>query len=297
MCQSALGLPAFGQNSIEGTQCESACIHHVEHARRLQVCRNAQRVPANINRFVHIRRGTLQPRVVHFLLRRLDQLPHPVCRNPEPLGDLFLRSPDIQNVLCWIVVHLANFVDVVVEAGDLRLLVGKYFLRFGQSPSEVVAVILHGVVGVLRGVKPAPFAIAEPLVYPANDVAGHLGEELGTGGLAGMHVILQQFRIVIGHLLEVRHHPALVDRVAMKAPSKLVVNAATRHLLERRDKNVAHLVVSCAHVIVNQEIEHCGMRKFRSLAKTAVLGIEHAQRRLYDCIHNARPELSAPARK
>ena len=64
-------------------------------------------------------------------------------------------------------------------------------------------------------------------------VAGDCGEEFRSRGLIGMHVILQQFGIVIGHLFKVGNDPALVDRIAMKASSELVVDAAARHFLER----------------------------------------------------------------
>ncbi len=60
-----------------------------------------------------------------------------------------------------------------------------------------------------------------------------LREERVAGYLPGVHVILQQLRIVIGHLLEVRHAPALVHRVAVESAGHLVVHSAARHLLQR----------------------------------------------------------------
>ncbi len=44
--------------------------------------------------------------------------------------------------------------------------------------------------------------------------------------LIPVHVILQQFGIVVAHLLEVRHHPPLIDRVPVKAARQLVVHTA-----------------------------------------------------------------------
>ena len=54
----------------------------------------------------------------------------------------------------------------------------------------------------------------------------------------GVHIILQQFRIVVAHFLEVRHHPALVHRVAMESTSELIVNPASRHLFKRSNENI-----------------------------------------------------------
>ena len=49
-----------------------------------------------------------------------------------------------------------------------------------------------------------------------------------------MHVVAQQFGVVVEHFFEVRHHPALVDTVAMEPAGQLIVNAASRHLFECR---------------------------------------------------------------
>ena len=100
-------------------------------------------------------------------------------RQTQAFANLLHRGALVQHVLGGIVVHLANFVDVIVQAGYARFLFGKNSLRFLQSPGEVIAVVVHGVVGILRGVEAAVLAVAEPLVHPANDVAGYGGEELG----------------------------------------------------------------------------------------------------------------------
>ena len=51
--------------------------------------------------------------------------------------------------------------------------------------------------------------------------------------LVAVHVVPQQLRVVVNHLLEVRHHPALVHAIAMEAAGELIVDAAVRHLFER----------------------------------------------------------------
>ena len=57
-------------------------------------------------------------------------------------------------------VHLADFVDVIVKAGDRSFRLGQYRLHLGAGPGEIVAVIVHRVVRVLGRIKPAAFAVA-----------------------------------------------------------------------------------------------------------------------------------------
>ena len=90
-----------------------------------------------------------------------------------------------------VVVHLANFADVVVKRDDLELLLIENRLGFVASPREVIAIVVEADVGILRSVETAVLAIAEPVVHPANDVAGDVCEERIAGDLVGVNVVLQ----------------------------------------------------------------------------------------------------------
>ena len=57
--------------------------------------------------------------------------------------------------------------------------------------------------------------------------------------LIGMYIIFQQFRVVVAHLLEVRHDPAFVHGVTVKTSGQLVIDAAVRHVLKRGDDQIA----------------------------------------------------------
>src|SRR5215469_16275509 len=83
-----------------------------------------------------------------------------------------------------------------------------------------------------------------------------------------MHIIFEQFRVVVGHFLEVRHQPAFVDRIAVKASGQLIIGAAERHLLERSGENMPQALVPRARVLINQQIDDRRMRKFRSAEST-----------------------------
>jgi len=63
--------------------------------------------------------------------------------------------------------------------------------------------------------------------------------------LKAVQVVAQQFGVVVEHLLEVRHHPALVDAVTVETAGQLVVDAAPRHLIQScREGLASRLVVA-----------------------------------------------------
>ena len=70
----------------------------------------------------------------------------------------------------------------------------------------------------------------------AQHVLDRLGGDLAVPLLAGDEPSVQVRRgeqgVVVEHLLEVRHEPAVVDRVAVEAAAEQVVHAAGRHLVE-----------------------------------------------------------------
>ncbi len=76
--------------------------------------------------------------------------------------------------------HLPNFVDVVVQRGHLRLFFSQNGAGLVERPGKVIAIIVHGNVGILRRIESTSLAIAEPLIHPANDVARHLRKKLFT---------------------------------------------------------------------------------------------------------------------
>ncbi len=204
-----------------------------KNLRRFQIRRDAHAVPSHINRLVDVRRGPLQPRGIHLLLRRIEQATHTLGAETHPAGNFLNRSAHIEHVLRGIVMHLADLVDVIVQRRNLRFVFREHSAGFVQCPGEVVAIVIHRNVGVLRSVKTAALAVAQPLIHPADDVARHASKKLRAGGLVPVYVILQQFGIVVAHLLEVRYHPALIHRVTMKPSRQLVVNPAVRHVLKR----------------------------------------------------------------
>ena len=104
-----------------------------------------------------------------------------------------------------------------------------------------------------------------------------------------MHIVLKQFGVVVRHLFEMRHDPALVNRIAVKASGKLVVYAAASHFLQRRDEYVPQSLVAGISILVNQEIDRRRMRELRCAAEAAVARVEHLERGLHNVIdHSGR---------
>ena len=59
--------------------------------------------------------------------------------------------------------------------------------------------------------------------------------------LVGVQVQRHQLGVVVEHLFEMRHQPFVVDRVAGETAPKLVVDASTRHLFERKRDDIEDL--------------------------------------------------------
>ena len=87
------------------------------------------------------------------------------------------------------------------------------------------------------------------------------------GDQPGVKVRRDEKRVVVEHLLEVRHEPAVVDRVAVEAAADDVVHPAGGHRVERE----AHGLESAAP---QEEFERRGGREFRRMAEAAPAGVE-----------------------
>ena len=118
-----------------------------------------------------------------------------------------------------------------------------------------------------------------------------------------MHVVLQQLAVVICHLLEVRHDPVLVDRIAMKAAGEMVVDPALRHLDQRqacrllprirqRDRSQPthrNRCLRAARRQIDQQVHRAGMGKLRLRPKAAVAHVHALQGRDRHLLHQLRP--------
>lgn len=71
-----------------------------------------------------------------------------------------------------------------------------------------------------------------------------------------------------------RYQPVGIDGITVKTASNVVVNAATSHAIERPLHDNRFPLSPAALVLSQQELERGWLRKLRSAAESAVLGIE-----------------------
>src|SRR5271166_3810631 len=153
----------------------------------------------------------------------------------------------------------------------LKFVGSEYSPGFVRSPGEVVAIVVEVNVGVLGGVEAAAFTVAQPLVHPAHNVASNMEVILVAEHLVSVYIVLQQLRVVVGHLLEVRHGPVLVNRVTMEAATKLVIHSTLRHFAERSCDHGSDALFLGARVPIQQQVDGGSVWKLGCAAEAAVL--------------------------
>ena len=86
-----------------------------------------------------------------------------------------------------------------------------------------------------------------------EDVAGHVGVAGFAADQVGIEVELRQLRVVVEHLLEVRHEPFGIHGVAGEAAAELVVNAARGHAVAGVQHHAHGFVVAEAPGVAQQK--------------------------------------------
>src|SRR5206468_10037444 len=119
--QSAFLFPRRCDDAVERPQREMSSLLKVKCVRSFKISGNAQCVPAYIDSLIHERGWSLQTRSVHLLLCRFQKLLNPFLRKLRSRDYLVDESALVKHILCRIMMHLANFVDVIMQACDLRL--------------------------------------------------------------------------------------------------------------------------------------------------------------------------------
>ncbi len=121
-----------------------------------------------------------------------------------------------------------------------------------------------------------------------HEVEGQAGdalEALPRGEGRGLGVEPGERGVVVQHLLEVRHEPRLVRRVAVEAPGQLVHQAPAGHPVEGRDEHLPRLVVARA---LQEEEEVGGRGELRGRPEAAPLGVEALGETFPDRAHDLR---------
>ena len=107
---------------------------------------------------------------------------------------------------------------------------------------------------------------------------------------------MDQRRVVLEHLLEMRDAPILRRRVTEEAPFDVVVRATAGHLLERVHGHAPELGVRAQHRLFEQQQDRIGLRKLRRVAEATVFGVVCGLHGVEDRVHEARLELAHASR-
>ena len=182
----------------------------------------------------------------------------------QPLGRV---AAGLEHVRAVLEVALGGGAEV--GDGGLGELFAEHLAQLVDGPDVELALDPLGV-GVERRAEAAlrPAHLAQ---RPVERLDADLGKALLARHLPGVQVGAGQERVVVEHLLEVRHRPGRVDRVAREAAANLVVDAARGHRVQRRR---GQLDIAGRQ----QELERAVGREFRGAAPAAVNAIEHLAR-------------------
>ena len=153
--------------------------------------------------------------------------------------------------------------------------------HFGARPHVELAFVSFGV-GVVGGIEATARSIEASCISRSihSPVSRRDAlEQRIAGGQRRFRVRREQRAVVVQHLLEVRNHPELVDRVTREAAAQLVVHAAFGHARERERGHVQRVQVRLLRdrgrmPVTHQPVDGAGMRKLRRVAEAAIALVE-----------------------
>ncbi len=203
----------------------------------------------------------------------LLDLRHRHACHPRDLGGPAL---DVQDALALEVPALAH----IIERGkNHRIVVAQHLAQLGGRPDKEGA--LFAVRGIRRGQRVGVLGREEAagrVAHLADDIVerlfGDAAIEWVAAVLERLDIDARQQRVVVEHLLEVRHQPLLVDAIAVESAAELVVHAALGHGAQGLLQHAHALLVAGALGVAQQELEGHGLGKLGGAAKAAVVRLE-----------------------
>src|SRR5438128_10847436 len=116
-----------------------------------------------------------------------------------------------------------------MQREDPSFVRGHRGLEFVRGPCEVIAIVVEADVRILTRKVSAALAVREDLFRPREDAFGGIAVEWGTGELPRVNVVRQEARVVVRHLLELRHDPSRIRPVPMEGSADLVLASVRRY--------------------------------------------------------------------
>ncbi len=248
-----------------------------QRARRHRHAANHESVPRGQDLVIALRTHALRPDLEEPGARRRQQRLDLGGRASHSLCNLIQRRAHTQVPAA---LEIRRSIEAEARREHRELLGAERRSYFRAIPGVELALVTLGVrvearvVAALRGLHLAH--------GPRGSLERHACIERIAARQRGLRVHRQQRAVVVQHLLEVRDHPVLIDRVPTEAASQLIVDPAFGHAAQRERRHVQRLQVGLgsggARVpVAQQPLDALRMRKFRRAAKAAVAGIEAAR--------------------
>ena len=165
--------------------------------------------------------------------------------------------------------------DVVDRAEEGGFLSSEHGLDLRLAP-DVEAAFLALAVGIQAGRERA-LPGGHLALEEADGLADARREQLLAGVGPGADQQVEEQRVVVKHLLEVRRQPALVHRIARETAAEMIVDAALGDPPERQEHRVASRRVAGAAVGAPEHLEQHGVGELRGALGPAVHRIDHGE--------------------
>ena len=161
----------------------------------------------------------------------------------------------------------------VVDLAEPRsVLRPQHLLDLGLAP-DVELALLALAVGIERGREPATLGDHLPL-QPGDGLLDARLVQLAARLPIDLRHQVDEQGVVVEHLLEVRHQPALVHRVAREAAAQVVVDAALADVGERRVHRLQGRRMAVADGEAPQQPEVAPLRELGRPGKAAAAAID-----------------------
>ena len=118
---------------------------------------------------------------------------------------------------------------VVMRAKKSASARAEQLVDLGERPDIEFAFLAFGIRIEGRGERALGVVISR--ASQADGFLRALAEERLAGADIGEREQFEKLRIVVEHLLEMRHQPALIDGIAREAAAEMIVDAAFAHVV------------------------------------------------------------------
>ena len=171
-------------------------------------------------------------------------------------------------------VEIAARGDVEVGAKERAVVGAQQRQHFFRCPDEEFT--LNPLTVRVLGAVEAAFGRGQLAQHVVQRLLNNLPQLRLAGDLPGVEIGARQLRVVVEHLLEVRHEPVGVGAVAVEAAAELVVDPAAGHLGQGVGDGLPLLLIAGAPPILEQEVQVHRLRELRRIAEPTLMWVEAA---------------------